>query len=252
MISKQQLCEILSSKSIKHHYIRRYVNFIFSCKDLVLEDEYSEKHHICPKAKDLFPEFSSFKEHPWNCIRLSPRHHYIAHLMLHKIYGGSMTFALHCLAYMSNSSQNRRRSRLYESVKLEYSKLVSQKNSERMKKVGEEGRHHWQTEEFREIRKEETREKNIQKVKDGSHPWLKGNRSEEHRKKLSDAKKGNQNAAGNVHSEETKRIISERTPAAVKGKPKKRGICSGCGKETSLANLTLYHVKSCGHIKDSV
>ena len=121
-----------------------------------------------------------------------------------------------------------------------------------MKKVGEEGRHHQQTEEFREIRKEETREKNIQKVKDGSHPWLKGNRSEEHRKKLSDAKKGNQNAAGNVHSEETKRIISERTSAAVKGKPKKRGICSGCGKETSLANLTLYHVKSCGHIKDSV
>jgi hypothetical protein len=65
---------ILSSKPHNSHYLKRYIWFIESCR--ILNEDYigyTEKHHICPKAKDLFPEYKSLKKHPWNKVVLTPR-----------------------------------------------------------------------------------------------------------------------------------------------------------------------------------
>jgi len=43
---------------------------------------YYEKHHILPKCKSMFPEYSNLKEHPWNSVLLTPREHYICHMLL--------------------------------------------------------------------------------------------------------------------------------------------------------------------------
>jgi len=41
-----------------------------------------EKHHILPLS--IFPEFSSFRQFPWNCAKLTYREHFVAHWLLSK------------------------------------------------------------------------------------------------------------------------------------------------------------------------
>jgi hypothetical protein len=49
---------------------------------------YYESHHILPKAKCMFPHYSSFKQHPWNQVLLTAKEHYICHLLLIKMTSG--------------------------------------------------------------------------------------------------------------------------------------------------------------------
>lgn len=46
------------------------------------ESVYSEAHHILPKK--LFPEYKSFKQHPWNLVRLTYKDHILAHYYFSK------------------------------------------------------------------------------------------------------------------------------------------------------------------------
>jgi hypothetical protein len=66
-----------------------------------------EAHHILPKARDLFPEYTSFKDNPWNKVRLTTDQHIIAHVMLWKAYGGSQAKALECMLGVFNSNTNK-------------------------------------------------------------------------------------------------------------------------------------------------
>lgn len=74
----------LLSKPHDSYYLNRYINLIekFVNKD-VLE---GENHHILPRSSDMFPEFSSFVEYPWNKVRLPLKYHFYAHYLLHKAY----------------------------------------------------------------------------------------------------------------------------------------------------------------------
>lgn len=56
-------------------------------------DGYVERHHIRPKS--LFPDL---KDDPSNIVILTAREHFIAHLLLAKIYGGVMAFAAQSMA----------------------------------------------------------------------------------------------------------------------------------------------------------
>lgn len=79
--------KILSSKIHNPHYLNKYITFISNCqKQNESYTGYTERHHICPKADDMFPEFTSFANNPWNCAKLTPRQHYIAHWMLYKTF----------------------------------------------------------------------------------------------------------------------------------------------------------------------
>ena len=63
--------------------------------------------------------------------------------------------------------------------------------------------------------------------------------------KLSEARKGNKNRLGIKHSEEMKKIISERTSKALKGKKKKVVCCPHCGKSGGEGNMKRYHFNNC-------
>lgn len=90
--------DILKTKPHDPRYLKRYVRFIETRSQ---PGAVMERHHICPRAADMFPEYSSFKLHPWNRIDLTPREHYIAHLLLWKTYGGSQAKALWFMAKKS-------------------------------------------------------------------------------------------------------------------------------------------------------
>lgn len=79
---------VLKTKPNNEHYLKRYVAFITSCQrhNQTALTSYTEKHHICPKSKDMFPEYKNLKQHPWNKCELTYRQHIIAHLILYKCF----------------------------------------------------------------------------------------------------------------------------------------------------------------------
>lgn len=58
-------------------------------------EESFEVHHILPRS--IYPEYSNLSEHPWNSVQLSPKNHLIAHYLLSKMFGGSMSQAYHMM-----------------------------------------------------------------------------------------------------------------------------------------------------------
>ena len=120
---------ILSSKPHNPHYLNRYIKFIQACQQKNVGYEGCiEKHHICPKAKDMFPEYSSLKENQWNCAKLTPRQHFIAHIILWKSYLSvySVSASLWSMKHKNKTPIN---SRIYQSLKERfYNKEVSGNN----------------------------------------------------------------------------------------------------------------------------
>ena len=76
-----------------------------------------------PKSKYLFPQYQSFTEHPWNQAWLTYRQHYIAHLILTKVYTNNIQLSSMLKAFyrMSSVSKDNRRtitSRMFERCKI--------------------------------------------------------------------------------------------------------------------------------------
>ena len=86
-------------------------------------DGYYETHHIVPKAEGGSDDNT-------NLVKLTARQHYIAHLLLAKIYDDC---AMHCALTMMKSktkSMNRNfrfNSRLYEKMKMKWSTFMSER-----------------------------------------------------------------------------------------------------------------------------
>jgi hypothetical protein len=113
---------ILSSKPHNPHHLNRCITFIEHCQQKNVGYEgYVERHHICPKADDMFPEYEDFKLHPWNCAVLTARQHFISHIMLSKAFHNinSQTYALW---FMSNSDKCKIYSKTYETLRKKISR----------------------------------------------------------------------------------------------------------------------------------
>lgn len=246
-MSAENIYTILSSKPHNPHYLKRYIKFIESCEHTT---EYTERHHICPKAKDLFPEYASFKEHPWNVKRLTARQHFIAHKMLRKVYGGSQTHALWQMIISSSKkcqrSSIKSTSRLYETVRVEHAKLLSE-NEERNRKISEslKGR------EFSEEHK-----RNISISKSGVPS------SEESNQARKETWKNKSESEIQAYKDLQSKLVSERnasmTPEERKSKyghSHKRNMktvtCPHCGKAGSGGNMTRYHFDNCKHLSQT-
>jgi hypothetical protein len=92
--------------------------------------------------------------------------------------------------------------------------------------------------------------------KPGTSISMKGNNhnkgkkfSEESKAKVSAARIGNTNRLGTTQSNETRKLISERTSAALKGIPKKTSTCPHCGKTGGSGNMLRYHFDNCKSIQ---
>lgn len=180
---------ILASKSHNSRYLNRYINFIRKCQHKNIDYAgHTEKHHICPKAKDMFPEYKDFLQHEWNKSLLTVRQHFIAHVILIKVYPtiSSQKLALERM-YYSKQNGGKLTSKQLEILKLD--NLSERRISHEMnKRKLEDGTHHFLIPGMR-TRINETRVKNgthhfvggyiqkqscINRAEDGSHPWLGG------------------------------------------------------------------------------
>lgn len=82
-------------------WINRYIKFISIFKlDKSIKNK-THIHHILPKS--IFNEYSNLNYHKWNSCILSIRAHIIAHYMLAKALGGNMWTVLYFYKYNFNS-----------------------------------------------------------------------------------------------------------------------------------------------------
>jgi hypothetical protein len=123
MITNLQEAISLHNPFLDNKYTKWYLN-------LVLENNnsgaYVERHHILPKC--LFPEY---KNSSWNIVKLSARQHFIAHILLYKMfkkntegYGKMLTASLRMKTHNTNNRYVN--SRLYEQVKVKFGKYISE------------------------------------------------------------------------------------------------------------------------------
>jgi len=132
----------------------RYDKFIDSRKlRKIPKDTYTEKHHIIPRALGGSDE-------PENIIRLTAREHFIAHLILWKIYGGSMTYAF-----------------MFMSKNVKYSPKLTSKQHARLRQD-------------KPPCTIETRKKISEAKKGKNHHYYNKHMSEEHKHKISESQKG--------------------------------------------------------------
>ena len=158
------------------NYVNVYYSIIKNRLDNPVEG-YVERHHIVPKSE-------GGTDNDDNIVALTAREHYIAHLLLAKIYDDFKMYS--AIIYMQTSGIKNRQfkynNRLYGKMREEFGK----KSSERLKGrfVGEKspmyGKH----------LSEETKRK-ISEAKCGQQSWMKGkHHTEEAKAKISAVRKG--------------------------------------------------------------
>lgn len=113
----------LSSKPHNPHYLDRYWKFIQHFQHQTKIKDITEHHHICPKSKDLFPEYSKLTKYVWNGVHLTTRQHFIAHALLSKSYGGCQIYAYWAMCHKMSNGEKRQykiNSYMFEQIKSEY------------------------------------------------------------------------------------------------------------------------------------
>lgn len=116
-MQNQEIEETLLAASLRRKsrfYIQRYIRFIASRPKREYVSGEMHRHHILPKAKDFFPQYRSFDDHPWNLSCLTLREHFIAHALLHKAFPGSSQSTAF---YNMCNVLERRNSRMYQTAR---------------------------------------------------------------------------------------------------------------------------------------
>ena len=95
--------KVLSSVPHNHHYMIKYITFITKSQ---LQPKGKVKHHICPRK--IWPEYKNLNENAWNVAFLTPREHFIAHLLLWKTLPqhSSMAYAALAMQHKNNEKIN--------------------------------------------------------------------------------------------------------------------------------------------------
>jgi NUMOD3 motif len=181
------------------NYQKIYNKIIDRARNRTLEG-YVEKHHVIPKS------FGGPNKKE-NLVKLTPREHYVCHLLLAKIYGGKMISALWFMIHLRGVKIT---SKMYDWLRKKYARRVSENSKGHKYNLG----------------RKHTRETN-QKVSEA----LKGRKlSEDIKLKISECSRGCK------RSEETKQKI-KKANIGKKATPEAR-------KKMSEAMLRSYVLRS--------
>lgn len=170
-MNSEAIYAILASKAHDVKYLDLYFRYIKRCirenyKKTKEELGYTEKHHICPKGKALFPEYKSKRKFKWNIVVLTVKQHIAAHYFISKTYGGSQISAYHLLILRNSSFVSADKLNTISEMQ---SKFATDMNNDRvingthpwageengkkhrahMLELSSRGEHYWQTPEYR-------------------------------------------------------------------------------------------------------
>ena len=245
-------------------YTKWYNRIIDRAKDRVLEPPF-ERHHIKPRSLGGTDD----KE---NIAFITPREHFICHWLLIKMTTGEEHYKmLNALRMMRADNPGQKRfktkitSRVYESIKLEYAKLQSEKVRGKNNPMygdkffrSEEGKQRQREAilgESNGAKQEEARQKIINsKLGKKRAPF-----TEEWRARMSESKRGDKNNRYGVElTEETRRKIGDRIRGrkqtdeekarraeANRGKVKPKILCPHCNQMIAVNTYPRWHGPRC-------
>jgi len=189
-------------------YNKIYNNLIERAKNRILPDDvYVERHHILPKCIGGDNKIS-------NLVKLRPKEHYLAHLLLHTMFpdnqGLTYSFWMMCNGNKKDKRTYRISGKTYESIRNKFISMVKERepffkgkrHTEESKQKNREshlGKITWSGKTHTEESKKKMSDIRIGlKLSDDTRKKIslskKGVKfSDEHKKKLSDSSKGNNN-----------------------------------------------------------
>lgn len=213
-------------------YIIWYNNLVNKCKNRVLPlESYTEKHHIIPRSL-------GGDDTADNLVRMLPREHFIAHLLLAKIHKGQSGMKMvHALRRMLTGHRNDRyvpNSRVYQVIRTLSMEKCSGENNPMYGRIGDShpsfGR--------KELIYGDSFKAKISATSKGRTAWNKGlegvvKMSESTKQKMSES------AKGKIKSEEWKAKIGEK----MKNSPVV--TCPYCSKSGKQAPMFRWHFDNC-------
>lgn len=194
-------------------YQKIYDNLIEKAKFRTNLNENIEMHHIMPKCMGGSDE----KE---NLVSLTAREHFIAHLLLSKLYGGKLTYALYLMSCRKGFTN-----RKYKELRDAFVVMIKS-NKERSIKISKS---------LTGVSKSEEHKENYRKSRANGSGWV----CPEHKKQtLKETMKGEGNPMwGRTHDQNVRNIISEAN--------KQQIVCPHCGKVGGIAVMKRWHFDNC-------
>jgi len=240
-------------------YTRWYNQIVERARFRITED-YTETHHIQPRSLGGTDDIN-------NLVELTAREHFICHWLLVKMTTGEDHYKmLNALRMMRAEKHGQQRyetaitSRVYESIKIEYSIL----QSERIRGEKNPMWNRTHTEEARKAISEKNTGKKLTEEQIAKQVAAQTGRkrkpfSEEWITKMSESKKGEKNPRYGVElSEETRRKIGDRIRGrkqtdeekarrakANRGKVKPKILCPHCQQMIAVNTYPRWHGDSC-------
>lgn len=195
------------------NYQKIYNKLVSNKRDRSKTNGIYESHHIKPRSLGG----SNSKT---NLVLLTPREHFIAHLLLSKIYGGKMTYALYIM-----SSKKKYTNRVYGKLREHFVESICL-NEDRGSKISKA---------LTGKKKSEKHKINWKESRSKGCGW---SNSDEQKRKLSQKLSGDKNPMwGQTHNENSKKIISEAN--------KQKITCPHCNREGGIAIMKRWHFDRC-------
>ena len=189
------------------NYQKHYDLLIDRAKNRNIENVTHEIHHVLPKSLGGGNEEA-------NLVNLTLREHFIAHLLLAKIYGGKMITALRFLMDLEKYESKRKTSRLFEKVR---DNALLRLRDEIIPNRDEN--YYYRIAKIRKM--------------NGTYSI-----SEEQRTKISEKISGELNGmSGKTHTDEARKIISEANKQQIQ--------CPHCEKLGGIAIMQRWHFDFC-------
>ena len=215
-------------------YNRIYEQLITRGQERESLEGYVEKHHIIPRAL-------GGSDDPSNIVKLTAREHFVAHLLLAKMYGGKMWHAANimsnCRRYTSKDYAYVRKRHALEISKRHKGKIVSQEMRDKISQ--DTVRHAKISKALKGRSKTPEHCFNLSKANKGKKL------SDETKAKISIANTGANNSMyGKTHTNPSRQKISESNLQRV--------TCPHCNKEGGIAAMHRWHFDNCPVIKPRV
>jgi len=216
-------------------YTRWYNQITQRARGRITED-YTETHHIQPRSLGGTDDID-------NLVELTAREHFICHWLLTKMYTGeARSKMINALYIMQGKNRYQERyltkitSRVYESLRLDYAKYISVRNTGRVQPPEEKARQIAAiTGRKRAPFTEEWRTKMAEKKKGENNPRFGVELSEATRRKIGDRIRGRKQTP----EEKARRAEANR------GKVKPKILCPHCQQMIAVNTYPRWHGANC-------
>lgn len=197
------------------NYNKHYETLIQKSKNRCIEGYY-EEHHVIPKCIGGSNDSN-------NLVKLTPEEHYLAHLLLVKIYPKETKLIYAARMMTLDSCDTKRNNKMYGWLKRKFSQLQTEKMT------GNKGWHHSET------AKQKISEAHKGKLKPGSRPSVSiSNRTRKiTRNPLTDQQKKNISNGRKGISAWNKGMIMPKV------------VCPYCNKKGTEQNMKRWHFDNC-------